>query len=203
MLTMSRLLRVRQRGREPGGQFQRVRRAVERRDGHAGDPLHHQALIEHGHAAAPGSAAATSGSSAGSVGQNRSMITPCGMYMKPSRTGGLYAAAGRPSAVRPAHRLQQRQRERDAEPAQAGPATDQQVTSHWRCLSWFVDATMGERIAGHDADDERLHTIVVLRDRRQSVDRRRSRRSLPTGGTGRRPAACRSGCGRSRPCGRR
>src|SRR5687767_11741293 len=27
----------------------------------------------------------------GVVGQNWSMITPCGMYMKPRRTGGLYA----------------------------------------------------------------------------------------------------------------
>src|ERR1051326_885686 len=34
-----------------------------------------------------------------SFGQNRSVITPCGMYMKPSRTGGFDAAGDfRPSA---------------------------------------------------------------------------------------------------------
>ncbi len=30
---------------------------------------------------------------AGSVGQKRSGMTPCGMYMNPRRTGGLKAAA--------------------------------------------------------------------------------------------------------------
>ena len=41
-------VRIRQRGGEPGGEFERMRRAVERSDGHAADALHHQALIEHG-----------------------------------------------------------------------------------------------------------------------------------------------------------
>ena len=42
------VVRVGQLGGEPGGKFERVRRAVERGDRHAGDALHHQALVEHG-----------------------------------------------------------------------------------------------------------------------------------------------------------
>ena len=56
---------------------------------------------------------------------------------------------------------------------------------------------MGERVAGHDADHQRLHAIAVLGDWCCKADRQRPRRSLPTGGTARRPAVCRSGCGRS------
>src|SRR5258706_6840475 len=32
------------------------------------------------------------------------------------------------------------------------------------CISLAVEATMGERIAGHDADDESLHAIAVFGD---------------------------------------
>ena len=91
------------------------------------------------------------------------MITPCGMYMNPRRTGGLYAVPLR--LIRPAHRFHQA-----AAPARR-PVPCRQVRRliskllrMWILLR-IVEATMGERIAGHDPDHERLHAIAVLRDR--------------------------------------
>ena len=62
------------------------------------------------------------------------MMTPCGMYMKPRRTGGLYGLAL--GWVRPAHGFQKRQGEGGSEPFQAGATIDKEVT-----FIWMMDAS--------------------------------------------------------------
>src|SRR3954454_11310760 len=99
---------------------------------------------------------------AGSVGQNRSMITPCGMYMNPSRTGGLCAIPLGPSA-QPIVSM-------SGNPS-ATPRPRRQARRLIRTLlrmglvSWISEATMCERIAGDDPHDERLHPVAVVGDR--------------------------------------
>src|SRR3954447_3327723 len=99
---------------------------------------------------------------AGSGGQNRSMITPCGMYMNPSRTGGLYAVPLGPSAKPIVSR--------SGNPS-ATPRPRRQVRRLIKALlrmglvSRIGEATMCERIAGDDPHDERLHAVAVVGDR--------------------------------------
>src|SRR4051812_50007380 len=94
------------------------------------------------------------------------------MYMKPSRTGGLYAAAPFGWSAQPIVS--------SSGSASATPSPRRQVrrlisrSLRMGCLFRLfrvADPAVGERIAGHDADDERLHAVVVFRDDLgQSVD---------------------------------
>src|SRR6476659_6188501 len=99
-----------------------------------------------------------------SFGQKRSMITPCGMYMKPRRTGALVAAAAPPTAL-------------SAQPivsisgsASAAPTPRNAVRRLIRNLlaigglSRAAKPAMGKRITRDNANDRRLHSIPVLRN---------------------------------------
>src|SRR3569833_2090391 len=96
-----------------------------------------------------------------SVGQKRSMMTPCGMYMKPRRTGGLYGAPLGWSA-QPMVSINGR--------ASATPRPRRQVRRMMMGILpglgriSLVHATMGKRITGHDPGDETLHAVIVLHD---------------------------------------
>src|SRR3954453_16702569 len=99
---------------------------------------------------------------AGSVGQNRSMITPCGMYTNPSRTGGLYAVPLGPSA-QPIVSM-------SGNPS-ATPRPRRQARRLIKTLlrmglvSWIGEATMWERIDVDDPHDATLHAVAVVGDR--------------------------------------
>src|SRR5579862_2891233 len=96
---------------------------------------------------------------AGSAGQNCSGMTPWGMYMNASRTGGFgappWGASAQPMVSRRGR-------------ASAAPNPRRQVRRSIRqslrmgAPFRFVDPVMGEGIAGHDGDHERLQAIVVL-----------------------------------------
>src|SRR5579859_4871471 len=98
----------------------------------------------------------------GSAGQNCSGITPWGMYMKPSRTGGL--------AVPPLGKSAQPMVSRRGRPSAAPNPRRQVRRSIRRSLRMagpllFVHTAMSEGIAGHDGDHERLQAVFVLGDR--------------------------------------
>src|SRR5258707_15096373 len=104
------------------------------------------------------------GNVAASAGQNCSGMTPWGMYMKASRTGGLRRDSAQPmvssrgrAGVAPNPRRQVRR----------------SISSSLRIgrSSWFVDPAIRKGIAGHDGDHQRLHPVAVLGDRgRQLID---------------------------------
>src|SRR3954469_20822278 len=99
---------------------------------------------------------------AGSVGQNRSMITPCGMYMTPSRTGGLYAVPPGPSA-QPIVSMSGNPSATPRPRRQVRRLISTLLRMGW--VSRIGEATMGERIAGDDPHDERLHAVAVVGNR--------------------------------------
>src|SRR5262245_3931396 len=98
---------------------------------------------------------------AGSAGQNRSMITPCGMYMNARRTGGLPV---RPSA----QPIVSSRGSASAAPAPRSRVR-RSIRGSFRIRRPFQipGPAMGKRIAGHDFDHERLHPVAVLRHRRR------------------------------------
>src|ERR1700755_1687152 len=86
------------------------------------------------------------------------MITPCGMYMNPSRTGGLYAS---PRAVKPMTSNRGK--------ASEAPSPLRQVRRSIVALfttgrPLFLDSAMREWVTGHNRADERLHAVPVRRD---------------------------------------
>src|SRR5262245_14211702 len=85
------------------------------------------------------------------------MITPWGIYMKPSRTGGLYVW---PPIVSAEPMTSNRGR------ARAAPIPCRQVRRSNTALliigcPLFRDATMREWVTGHDRSDERLHAVSI------------------------------------------
>src|SRR5436190_7844167 len=86
-------------------------------------------------------------------------MTPCGMYMKASRTGGLAAFFSAQPMVS----------SRGSASAAPNPrrTVRRSISRLFRIRRplQFVDAAMGERIAGNDGDHQRLQTVAVLRDR--------------------------------------
>src|SRR5688572_29868134 len=90
----------------------------------------------------------------GLVGQNWSMMTPWGMYMKPMRTGGL-AALPFPDSAHPMDSNHGR--------ASEAPMPLRHVRRSMRCLfpmgrrgDLFLDAIVDEGIAGDDLGDKCL-----------------------------------------------
>src|SRR5687768_1543918 len=93
------------------------------------------------------------------------MITPCGIYMNPNRTGGLYD-------LRPVVSAQPMTSKRGR--ASAAPIPCRQVR---RSISTFLiigcplvrdstvrDSTMRERVTGHNRTDESLHAVLIRGD---------------------------------------
>src|SRR5687768_2906147 len=88
------------------------------------------------------------------------MITPCGIYMKPSLTGGLYVS---PSIV-------------SAQPmdsnwgrASAAPSPCRQARRSIRTLlimfsPFFRDSAIREWVTGHDRTNESLHAVLIRGD---------------------------------------
>src|SRR5687767_980552 len=85
------------------------------------------------------------------------MITPWGIYMNPSRTGGLYDL---PSGVCAEPMASKRGR------ASAAPIPCRQVRRSIGMLlimgrPFFGDSSMRERVTGHDRTDESLHAVPI------------------------------------------
>src|SRR3954449_4630842 len=88
------------------------------------------------------------------------MITPWGIYMKPSRTGGLYSL---PSLVSSEPMTSNRGR------ASAAPMPCRQARRSIRTLlimgrHLFRNPTMREWVTGNDGTDESLHAVPVRGD---------------------------------------
>src|SRR4051812_30514396 len=92
------------------------------------------------------------------------MITPCGMYMNPSRTGGLYDL---PSVVSARPLISKKSR------ASAAPIPCRQVRRPIRALLiigstlfrvFFRDPTIREGVTGHNGRDKRLHAVAICGD---------------------------------------
>src|SRR4051794_33881616 len=88
------------------------------------------------------------------------MITPCGIYMKPSRTGGLYAL---PSMVAAEPMTSNRGR------ASAAPIPCRQVRRSISALliigrPFFWNPTMREWVTGRDRGNESLHAVPICAD---------------------------------------
>src|SRR3954453_1500550 len=88
------------------------------------------------------------------------MMTPCGIYMNPSRTGGLRGLPPTASA---------QLIDSKNGSASVAPIPFRHVRRFisrlffmGRGCELFLDSAMSERIAGHDFGDEWLHTIAVL-----------------------------------------
>ena len=121
-------------------------------------PLTMQALIEHGPQRFQGRRRRGQEALRRFVGQNWSMITPCGMYMKPRRTGGLYGL-GLPGSAHPMD-SKKRQGERGSEAFEAGAAIDEGIYLAL-VVSCGWNVAIQEGIAGDDFGDERLHAVAI------------------------------------------
>src|SRR5215204_4245789 len=95
------------------------------------------------------------------------MMTPCGIYMKPIRTGGftvaLRAVSAQPmvsrsgsASVAPSPLMQARRLRR-------------KLLVIGREAGGFLDAVIQERITGDNLGNQRLHTVAILRDRVHEV----------------------------------
>ena len=104
------------------------------------------------------------------------MMTPCGMYMNPRRTGGLYAF----SSLLPPSPWNPTAARREKLPLLSGRCDDQ-----WLCFYSLEDlyveqrlvsiplqlvgcrllgSTMREGVTGDDRSDECLHAVAILSD---------------------------------------
>ena len=86
------------------------------------------------------------------------MMTPCGMYMKPRRTGGLSALP--PGSAHPMDSSSGR--DSGSEPFEARATIEGKLV----CIGggWGWNASVQEGITGDDFGDERLHTVLFARN---------------------------------------
>ena len=102
---------------------------------------------------------------AASAGQNWSMITPCGIYMNPSRTGGLYVL---PWAVEP---MTSNRGKASEAPSPFRQVRRSIITPFIMGRPLFPDSAMREWVTGHNRADERLHAVPIRGDiLHQSID---------------------------------
>ena len=141
---------------EPGGEFERMRRAVERRDRHPRDALDHQALVEHGPQRFEGRRRRGQESLRrfGPELVHDHAVRHVHEAETHRRLVGLVAG------FRPSHGFQQRQRKRGSEAFEARAAIEKEVSWHW----WWcgvLNAAVQEGITGDDFGDERLHAVLI------------------------------------------
>src|SRR5687768_15949635 len=91
------------------------------------------------------------------------MMTPCGMYMKPSRTGGLWDL-GLADCAQPTDSKNGSASETPIPLRHVRRLISSLFFMRRRCELLF-DATMSERIAGHNFANESLHMIAVFGQR--------------------------------------